>query len=107
MKPYPLASRAAISVDTEHPQLKGKGPVVPDEGGELEHPVDTEGSAYDTLLAVYTGNSVSALTEIESDDDSGTGLNSFLQFTAVNGTTYYIAIDGYSGGFGAFVLNLS
>ena len=32
---------------------------------------DTSGSDFDTLLAVYTGSSVSGLTEVASNDDSG------------------------------------
>ena len=57
---------------------------------------DTTGSTFDTLLAVYTGNSVGGLTEIASNDDSGSGpLTSLLTFNAVAGTTYRIAVDGY------------
>jgi hypothetical protein len=43
-----------------------------------------------TLLAVYTGSSVGALTPIASDDQSC----SRLQFAATAGTTYRIAVDG-------------
>lgn len=57
----------------------------------------TEGSAFDTVLAVYAGASVNALTNIASDDDGGEGLTSLLSFSAVQGTTYSIAIDAYGG----------
>src|SRR5439155_1190198 len=67
--------------------------------------IDTIGSAFDTLLAVYTGTAVSALTRIASDDDSGGNRTSKVTFTAVAGTTYQIAIDGYNGAAGSTKLN--
>jgi hypothetical protein len=71
---------------------------------------DTIGSTYDTLLGVYTGNTVSNLTEIASNDDitpggSGSGLNSRVVFSAVAQTMYHIAIDGYNGLSGDTELN--
>ncbi|HWN95064.1 MAG TPA: M6 family metalloprotease domain-containing protein [Methylomirabilota bacterium] len=63
--------------------------------------IDTEGSSFDTTLAVYTGSSVNALSTIASDDDSGTGQLSLLTFNAVAGTTYRIAVDGFNEGAGA------
>ncbi len=68
--------------------------------------VTTEGSDFDTVLAVYTGTSVAALTEVESDDDSGPGNTSQLKFNAVAGVTYSIAIDGYSANAGQVQLGL-
>jgi hypothetical protein len=67
--------------------------------------VDTIGSGFDTLLGVYTGTSVSALTRIASDDDSGGSLTSKVTFTVAAGTTYRIAIDGYGGASGATKLD--
>lgn len=67
--------------------------------------VNTSGSAIDTLLAVYTGSSVGALTSIAANDDSA-GTISALGFTATAGTTYRIAVDGKSGVYGNFSLNL-
>ncbi|MBK8002220.1 MAG: immunoglobulin domain-containing protein [Verrucomicrobia bacterium] len=61
------------------------------------------GSAFDTLLAVYTGNSVSNLTLIESDEDRGGFFTSILRFNAIAGTEYQIAIDGFGGASGEFV----
>ncbi len=72
--------------------------------------IDTSGSNYDTLLAVYTGNSVSALNLIARNDDvvSGT-VSSKVTFTATAGTIYRVTVDGYdnnSGGdTGNIVLN--
>ena len=68
--------------------------------------VDTVGSSFDTLLAVYTGNSVAGLSVVASDDDSGGNRTSRLTFNATAGTTYQIAVDGYSGASGSVILNL-
>jgi|GEM_PF-2268051 len=53
----------------------------------------TIGSSFDTLLAVYTGNSVGALTEVASNDDR-LGTASLVSFNAIAGQTYRIAVDG-------------
>lgn len=65
---------------------------------------DTEGSAFDTVLAVYTGGSVSSLTFMTDDDDSSLGHTSRVVFTAVAGTTYRIALDGRNGAGGIHTL---
>jgi len=66
---------------------------------------DTFGSGFDTVLAVYTGNQVSSLNELVSNDDAGS-LQSLVQFPAVSGTVYYIAVGGYSTfSRGSIVLN--
>lgn len=71
--------------------------------------ISTAGSNFDTLLAVYTGNSVSALTEITSndDDEQSLGVYSRVSFAASAGTTYHIAVDGYGADAGNVVLSLS
>lgn len=68
--------------------------------------VDTLGSDFDTVVAVYTGNSVGGLTPIASDHDSGTGGASALLFPAFAGTTYYITVDGVGGATGRIELRL-
>ena len=66
---------------------------------------DTCVSGFDTLLAVYTGSSVSSLSLISSNNDVSTNNpRSRLTFTPVNGTTYYIAVDGANGANGNFTL---
>lgn len=67
--------------------------------------IDTEGSAVDTTLGVYTGTAVGALTLVAQDDDSGTGTNSTVTFNAVQGTEYKIAVDSKAAG--AVVLNIA
>ena len=68
--------------------------------------IDTTQSSIDTLLAVYTGSAVNALTEVRSDDNSGGNGTSQLSFSAVSGTTYQIAVDGKNGATGLVMLNV-
>lgn len=69
------------------------------------------GSDFDTVLAVYTGSAVNALTEVASNDDSGdpdcSTLNSRVIFDATLGVTYHIAVDGYGDNTGNVVLTLA
>ena len=69
--------------------------------------IDTSGSSFDTVLAVYVGSSVSALTFIAADDDSGSGNTSRASFNAIAGATYRIAIDGFLGAEGSIELALT
>ncbi len=68
---------------------------------------DTFESDFDTVLGAYTGSAVNALTETaRNDDDNVSGSSqSRISFEAVAGTTYYIAVDGFSGATGQIVLN--
>jgi len=58
--------------------------------------VDTTDSDFDTWLSVFTGSEVNNLTLIGANDDSGPGLTSLYNLNATAGTTYQIAVDGYS-----------
>ena len=69
--------------------------------------IDTCDSDFDTLLAVYTGSAVNSLTTVASNDDApyeGSPCRdvrqSVIRFTATAGTTYRIAVDGYTGTLG-------
>lgn len=66
---------------------------------------DTNGSDYDTVLAIYTGSAVNALTLVTQDDDSGTAPDSRVTFTPTAGTNYRIRVDGYAGATGWYLLN--
>jgi hypothetical protein len=59
------------------------------------------------LLAVYTGTSLTALTQTAANDDSGGTTQSRVSFTAVAGRTYRIAVDGYGGASGNVTLTWS
>jgi serralysin len=56
--------------------------------------VDTFGSDYDTILAVYTGPWSNSLTRVTCDDDTGV-FQSRVQFPASPGITYWIQVGGY------------
>lgn len=59
--------------------------------------ISTFGSSFDTLLAVYTGSSLSSLQQVAANDDAGGGGWSSVTFLAITGTTYRIAVDGWNG----------
>jgi hypothetical protein len=66
---------------------------------------DTIGSTPDTMLAVYTGAALNALTPVASNDDAGGGTRqSRIGINAVIGTTYRIAVDGWHGDSGPITL---
>ena len=70
--------------------------------------ISTAGSSFDTLLGVYTGSAVNSLTAVASNDDgSGLGKQSSVNFNSVSGTTYRIAVDGFSGATGNISLSLA
>jgi hypothetical protein len=69
--------------------------------------IDTIGSLFDTLLAVYTGTAVNGLSLVASDNNSGGNGASRLTFNAVSNVTYRIAVDGPAGANGLFRLNWS
>jgi hypothetical protein len=74
---------------------------------------DTEGSGYDTMLAVSTGNSVGGLSRLGQNDDISTGQTtaSRLTFNVAAGVTYQLTVDGFNNGagpeFGIIELNWS
>jgi hypothetical protein len=59
---------------------------------------NTDGSFLDTLLAVYTGTTVSSLSVVASNDDHGVLVTSRVRFQAIQGTSYQIAVDGFNDG---------
>lgn len=65
---------------------------------------NTIGSNFDTTLAVYSGTDFTDFVLEASDDDGGPNATSALTFSAVDGVTYYIAVDGFGGGTGSITL---
>src|SRR5262249_36492299 len=67
--------------------------------------------SFDTLLGVYTGTSVSALTLVTANDQDPTdplgGDTSRVKFDAVSEAVYAIAVDGFNGASGAIVLTIT
>ncbi|MDQ4097208.1 MAG: hypothetical protein M3144_04990, partial [Actinomycetota bacterium] len=67
---------------------------------------DTAGSSFDTVLAVYTGGALNALTVVAgNDDDSSIAPQSWVSFSAASGQSYRIVVDGYAGAIGAVRLS--
>lgn len=68
--------------------------------------VNTFGSDFDTVLAVYTGT-LADLTEVVANDDDETvdDYTSRVEFAAVAGAVYHIAVSGFYDDIGEFVLN--
>ena len=93
---------AMASAEPEEPAHYGGAPrhtlwwtFIPLTNGTLV--VDTEGSSFDTVLALYTGSSLSTLQKLASNDSAGDDvLHSRIELVLVGGTTYHIALDGYS-----------
>jgi hypothetical protein len=54
--------------------------------------LDTEGSEADTVLGVFTGNAVNALSPVASSDNVDGGFSSRVYFTATQGTDYKIQL---------------
>lgn len=69
--------------------------------------ITTAGSAYDTVLAVYTLSPTGAFTPVAANDDAPGVTTSAVSFTAAAGTSYEIAVDGKHGATGLTLLNLS
>ncbi|MFH1816197.1 MAG: S8 family serine peptidase [Pseudomonadota bacterium] len=69
--------------------------------------LDTNGSNFDTMLAIYTGNALSSLALLESDDDGGAGVQSRLETVVTAGTLYRIVVDGFEADTGSIMLNLA
>lgn len=69
--------------------------------------VDTLGSDFDTVLAVWLkGRVLNALDQVASNNDAADGKQSLVTFEAVAGTTYLIAVYGYVGNTGNVKLTL-
>jgi hypothetical protein len=69
---------------------------------------DTTGSTFDTVLGLYTGATVDALTEVASNDDIGGGINaSRVQVVLTSGTLIRIAVDGFGNAQGNIQLSIT
>jgi hypothetical protein len=69
----------------------------------------TVGSGFDTLLAVYRGDTLAELNrpenQIASDEDRGGYFTSLLSFNAEAGRDYHVAVDGFAGAAGELILS--
>lgn len=71
--------------------------------------ISTAGTGFDTLLAVYTGDSVGSLVQVAANDDvaNGADTTSEVSFFTVAGQAYSIAVDGFEGQMGPVTLTLT
>ena len=69
--------------------------------------IDTLGSDFDTVLGVYTGNTLATLVSIGCDDDTDTSTQSSVTFGATAGTTYHIQVSGFAGATGNITVNIT
>lgn len=65
---------------------------------------NTFGSTFDTILAVYTGPTVDALSLLTLNDDDGDGVNSRVTFPVTAGMVYRVAVVGFQGRRGGIIL---
>jgi hypothetical protein len=75
-------------------------------GQSITISTDNAGTNFDTDINIYSG-SCGSLTCVGGDTDSGAGTNSSYTFTATNGTTYYIYVDGNGTAQGQFELSIT
>jgi formylglycine-generating enzyme required for sulfatase activity len=67
----------------------------------------TFNSKFDTVLAVYTGTSVSSLTMVGSNDDDATTLQSHLEIPVTEGVQYQIQVSSHDGQAGPISLSIA
>lgn len=59
--------------------------------------LNTFGSGFDTVLAVYRGAALNALTRVAYNDDASGERQSEVEFAVAADTTYYVCVGGYGG----------
>jgi hypothetical protein len=69
--------------------------------------ISTDGSGFDTTLGVYRGNALNTLETIGVNDDNGNARTSEVQFQALAGNHYHIAVDGFEHSVGEISLTLN
>ena len=81
--------------------------VVPS-GSTLTVSTMNAGTSFDTVLAVYSGSSLSRLTALGCNDDSGGTVQSRVGVGGLTpGQAYYVQLGGYRSASGAYTLSVS
>lgn len=104
-----LGTNVLASVETNEPEiLKNPGGhslwwswTAPASGTVV---LNTKGSTFNTLLGVFTGDSLSSLKQVAV---ASSGSDSTVKFTVSTGTTYRLDVDGKNGAIGVVQLNLN
>lgn len=73
----------------------------------VSYQFNTVGSAFDTLLTVFSGTSFTNLVQLSTDDDSGGSGTSSLSIGLTSGQQYYIQVAGYNGAQGNYALRVN
>jgi hypothetical protein len=68
--------------------------------------ISTDGSTFDSVLGIYTGQTLGSLAIVAENDDGGFGRNAFVRLNATSGAVYHIKLDGHVGQGGDFTLNI-
>ena len=68
--------------------------------------IDTFGSAIDTVLSVYLGDSFGTLTSVAENDDVGKNTASAVTLKVQAGDSYLIAVDRRTAETGSIILNI-
>lgn len=68
--------------------------------------VSTEGSTYDTVVGVFTGTALEALTLLAANDNDGGRQTSRLEFNAQGGVSYQIMVGGKGGTSGLTLVDI-
>jgi Cadherin-like/Beta-propeller repeat/Bacterial Ig domain/FG-GAP-like repeat len=69
--------------------------------------IDTRNSNFDTFLSIYRGQEFNELVLIGNNNDAEALKTSLVEFNAVAGQTYQIAVDGFGSAAGVITLNLN
>ncbi|MDB6079523.1 MAG: hypothetical protein JWO82_3270 [Akkermansiaceae bacterium] len=69
--------------------------------------LSTAGSSVDTIMGLYTGSALGALTTVATNSNAAMGDTGAVTFAAVSGTTYRIMLDCQSRQEGALKLSLA
>lgn len=68
--------------------------------------VSTAGSGYDTVLAAFEGDALTALTEVACDDDGAGDLHSQVELTVTAGQSLWIQVSAFSDEAGVLTLSI-
>jgi len=78
------------------------------QGDDRCYTASTEGSLFDTILAVYsTTAGCEGLSCVRQNDDGDSGTTSEVSFTTTTGVDYYILVAGYSNRTGEYTLTVT
>jgi len=69
--------------------------------------LNTNGSDFDTQIAVFTDNGFGCFACVVGNDDGGISTQSAATVTTTSGTTYFVVVDGFGTNEGNWILNVT